>query len=536
MIPSRHPAAHLLTALLTLLLAACAAAPPPPTPLPQTSPEPAPQAARTLHILHTNDFHGQILPRKATWINREAPPEIGGAHALAGYIDKARADAGAENVLLLDSGDIFAGTPEGDMTGGLFVVDLFNALRFDAMALGNHEFDRGPDVLAAIRERAQFPILAANLTFKPESGLKQVEPFATPTAILQRGDLQIGLIGVIAPDTPIMTHRFAAQAFDFAQPQEAIERAAADLRARGVDLILILSHVGIEGEKILADNAPQGVVAVLGGHSHTGLEEPYVSPKSGVIYMQTWAKGSGVDHLTLQLDPGAPPRVLRAALVPLMTAEWPEHPAVQQIAARYTPAIDQVMNEPLGACPAGLATPRGATASSPLGAFLTEVMREAVGADVAITNKTGIRAEIPPGDVTMRTVHNVSPFGNNLVQVQLTGAQLRALLEFAAKEKSTNLEVSGVEVVYDLQKPPGERLRSLKRLGKPLKDDASLTVVTNSFLAGGGDGHATFTQGAQRPTDQIDAQVIAAWFRKHKACPTRPRLDVTAQGEVRVAP
>lgn len=472
----------------------------------------------TLHILHTNDMHGQVFPRKGTWINSGSPPDVGGANALAGYVTQVRQEAGESHVALFDSGDIFAGTPEGNLTRGMIMVDLMNMLGYDAMALGNHEFDQGVEVLAELGQAARFPILAANIYPKSTPEGEKVKGVVAPLTIINKGGKRIGVVGVISPQTPQMTHKDAAAAFDFDEPATAIEDAVSTLKVEGADLIVVLSHVGVDDEVKLADAAPQGVTAILGGHSHTQIDPPRRS-ENGVYYLQTRGKTSAIDHLIVDID-GEKVEVREAKSVPLMAADWPVHPETAEVMARYVPEIEKVMGAELGQCDKGLTRGDGRRdlISSGLGNFVTDVMRKSARADVALTNKSGTRADLDAGPVTVRDLYEVAPFDNTIVNVKLTGAQLQAVMEYAAENPRTYLEISGAQVVYDLSKPVGSRVVSIKVGTRALDPKATYTVATNSFLADGGDGHKTFTQGTAQDTGVLLRDAMAKFFEKEKAC------------------
>lgn len=473
---------------------------------------------RVLHILHTNDFHGQVYPREGTWIDRTNPPPVGGANAIAGYVRKARADLGKETVLLVSAGDIFTGTPEGDLTKGQLVMELMNALGYDAMALGNHEFDRGLDALIALKDAATFPILAANVVTKADVTRGEVRGLLASSHLLTRNGIKVGIIGLLAEDTPQITHADARANFSFEDILKHTQAEAAKLREAGAQVILVLSHVGKDHEQPLADAAPPGVVAVLGGHSHTAIDPPYRSKTSGAVYMQTRGKGSAIDHLSLEVGADGVVKVLDAKLVPLMADDWPKDAKVAEIIGRYAPKIEAVMGREVGACAQHVGRTRGAD-SSPLGNLVTDIMRAKTGVDVAITNKGGIRANLPAGQIRIRELHQVAPFGNTLVTLKMTGAQLTELFTLALAQ-SKGLEVSGMTVRYIPGKDDSLALSELKVGGEAVTPDATYTIVTNSFLANGGDGHTLLAQDVRVDTGLILRDTLADWFTAQgdKAC------------------
>ena len=187
------------------------------------------------------------------------------------------------------------------------------------------------------------------------------------------------------------------------------------------------------------------------------------------------------------------------------------------------------MNEVVGECESGLARHRDPS-SSKLGNFVTDMVREAAKADVGVYNKSGIRANIDPGKVTMRTLHNVEPFGNHIKVVELTGAQLQAAFEYSASKGVTQLEASGVSVVVDPKQPVGKRVKSIKVGKKKLNPKAKYTVAAPNFIADGGDGHRTFTKGTPKPPkDKIMVRdAFKSWFVANKKCrvDNSKRIDV----------
>lgn len=472
-----------------------------------------PQRA-TLHVLVTNDMHGQVYPKKGRWIDADNPPMVGGFNALAGAIAKARGRYGVEHVLLVDVGDIYAGTPEGNLTRGQLVVDFMNALGYEAVALGNHEFDQGLQTLVDLSKALGAPFLAANVVPKVGKEGELAGRAVTPTRIIERGGFKVGLVGVISPDTPMFTIPDAARAFEFGDPVLAITDAVGTLKAEGADFVIVLSHMGLDKDKEIADAMPKEVVAILGGHSHTLLQQPYRSDATGVLVTQTKGKTSGIYDVSVDVTEAGPRA--EGELITVLAEDYPEAPEVSAIVAKYAPQIDKIMAEKLGSCPRGL-TPSAEGSSSLLGNFIADVMRQATKADLAVTNKGGIRSNLEPGDVTMRNLYEVAPFGNTLVVIKMTGKALIELMTNAAKGPALGLEISGGQARYATGKMH-PRLASFKIGGSEVSPDKTYTVVTNSFLAGGGDGHTAFKAGESHDTGTILRDALADFFRKHGTC------------------
>lgn len=459
-----------------------------------------------IHILHTNDLHGQVHPRKGK----------GGFNALFAYVGGVRAEQ--PNVLLVDSGDVWAGTPEGNLTRGKLPADLMNALKYDAMALGNHEFDNGIEDLASFSKAVNFPILAANVLPKPGDLGDKASNAVTPLMLVEVGGVKVGLVGLIAPKTPEMTHSEAGAAFDFGDPLVGLQDAVGTLKADGARFVIVLSHLGVEDEKVLAAKAPPEVVAILGGHSHTPLDPPYRDDDTGVIVMQSGSKTAGIDHLVLEItDEGV--RVKDGKLVTLGGKDWPQSPEVEEILGRYSPTIEELMGREVGSCDKPLRRVRGKIRSSTLGNWITDIMRASTGADIALHNKTGIRADLEAGKVSVRALYEVAPFDNTIVVVELTGEQLIGLIDNAGASGRTFLEGSNLKVRYDTKAEAGKRLKEAIIVGgKPVDPKRTYKVATNSFLASGGDGHVIFTRGKHETDGKLLRDALIEHLEKNGGC------------------
>ncbi len=487
--------------------------------------EPPDEARVEIVVLHTNDLHGQAYPQKAIWRDKENPPEVGGLSAVASFLGKEREEASKRGAatLLLDAGDIWQGTPEGNLTDGRLVVEWMNALGYQAAALGNHEFDHGQEPLRKLLEASRFPWLAANCRLPGEA------PKLGGETIIEAGGLKVGIVGLVTSDLKTVSSPRVVEGVTVEKEEEALRRILPQLRPK-VDVLLLLTHCGVDADKRLAAAFPE-VDAIVGGHSHTGLEKGYRDPKTGVLVVQTFGKGSAVGRLTLVYDRAAKKVVeKKAELVSILTADWPAHAPTEAILGKYKGEIDAVMAVELGECEHDLLrAPRGVAGTSPLGNWLTDVMREAAKAEIAFHNKTGVRADIPRGKITKREVFQVSPFGNTLVTMELTGAQVLEELEWSLGSSVASLEMSGIEGTCDPKAPVGSRVREVKVGGEPLDKARRYKVVTNSFLAKGGDGHATFTKGENVEDTGID-------LMEAHAADVKARTPVKLEKENRLRP
>ncbi len=458
--------------------------------------QPRSESVVTLTILHNNDLHGALLP--GVTVNADGSThEQGGFLTLSRYIAKFRAE-NPNRTLLFNTGDWFQGTPEGNESKGEGVVDLFNALQYDAAALGNHEFDFGLTNLQRIVRAAQFPVLAYNV----EQVATQRRPDWLAHDCWQQDidGIRIIAFGLLTKEVATTTSGDIRGVLTVGDELAATRYAVAALRGK-CDILICLSHSGMEVDKQLAAEFPE-LDVILGGHSHTYTDVPYVDPVTGVIVVQAGGKNTHLGKLDLDFD-RATRRIagFRGELVPLLpdAAGLPAaDPAFAARVARWTDPVAQRMATVLGRT-TGPLTRRDlgpGAASSTLGNWLCDLMRTTARADIAFHNRTGIRADIPAGDITVRHLYEASPFDNTLATVSLTGAQVRGVVAYALSQQRFFLETSGLQVTYATGPAVGEvRVQRLLVNGQPLQDTRRYTVVTNNFIAGGGDGHGIFGQG-----------------------------------------
>lgn len=448
-------------------------------------------------ILHTNDLHGQVLPLRNSHPAPGESAEIGGFAVLAAAINKTRteAEAAGVSVVLVDAGDFFQGTPEGDLPNGRLVIDLMNLMSYDALTLGNHDFDQGQDNLKQLLERASFPMLSANLHVAGDRGYF---PRTEPYIIKEVGGIRIAFVGLILHDLAMVCSKKAVGGLVVRDEAATLQVLIPELRRAGADVIIPLNHCGIDTDKVLAAQFPD-IPLIIGGHSHTAIENTWRDPTTGTVVVQTGAKGRNLGRVDLTVD-FVTRRVTDCTtkLLPLRKDVWGEDGSVSEAIEKATPEIRATMAEEVGASTDEMATqPRPETGlSSPLGNWVTDVMREASGVDVALTNRSGIRAPMPKGKLTRRDLYQISPFGNTIAKVDLTGEQLKGVIEFALREGTRYiLEISGATLVVDLSKPAGARIVEMKVGDALLVPTQIYRVCTNSFLAQGGDNQIIFTQG-----------------------------------------
>ena len=458
----------------------------------------AAESVREVTILYTNDFHSAIDPIPAYWL--PGSPRLGGAAQLSTLVNQIRARE--KSVFLFDAGDLFTGMLSF-LTKGEAIMELVTAMRYDAIAIGNHEFDYGADNFERLMYRAPFPVLGANIFYK---GTKH--RYSRPHVILERDGVRLGVIGIIGQDARSVALPSGITNLDFGDPAPAVAAAVQELKPH-VDLVVVVAHQGKTGpmqtdaearpevqrdfdEDIRLAGAVPGIDVFIGGHAHRGIEKPYVHPKTGTRIVQTYGYGTRLGFLKLWVKDR---KVVRheGELLKVWSDELPPDPAVVARLEPYRRQVAPVIGEVVGVAERRLV--RDYRAESSLGSFAADVMRGETGADVAIQNAGGLRADLPEGNVTKGNVLDAFPFVNSIVTVELTGRQVREIVEQGLTLERGMVQVSGLRAVYDLDRPPGKRLVSLDVGGRPLNDSKVYRVATNSFLAQGGDLYQTFLKG-----------------------------------------
>lgn len=473
------------------------------------------QAPESLTLLHINDLHGHLLPEPGKPVGNTAP--VGGAARLAQMI----ADERAKNpggVLLLSAGDMFQGTPISNVFGGQSVIEIMNYLKFDAMAIGNHEFDWGGDALQRLAASATFPFLAANIEDQQGRGL----PLSKPYVILQRNDLKIAVIGITTPETAFTTKPDYVSGLTFRDPKEILPPLIKELRSGGIHIIVMLSHSGLDADLVIAEQV-SGIDVIVGGHSHSAVTHPL--RVNDTIIVQAGCYGAYLGVLQLDIDP-ATHRILgytrENELKPVSAAPGERvDEKVSAIVARFNDQIKGVFARLVGETTLDLV--RNPVAESNVGDLIADALRETTGADFAFQNGGGIRASIPKGKITLEQVYTLLPFDNVVVAMDLTGDQIRRTLEQNATSAHQLLQVSGLTVHYALARREGSPVIKVQVGSQPLEPRKTYRVATNDFLAAGGDQFTTFKEGTNIVYGDPVRDVFVAYLEKHS--PVHPELQ-----------
>lgn len=416
------------------------------------------------------------------------------------------------------------GTPISTLLKGESTIDVYNHMGYLASTAGNHEFDWGKDVLQARIAQADFPFLLSNVFY---TGTDTRPDWLQPTAMFTIKGQQIGMIGVTSQYTPGIVMAAATEGLEFRAVAPIVTQLAADLRAAGADVVVVLAHMPdvYTGAVTLemAELGVPGVDLIISGHSHSG----YTGKVGNVPIIQAYSSGTAIGVSDLRYD-----RVFRniaasnLKVVTTYNADVTPDPEIAALVDSYksmvAPIVNAVKGKTLGTISRG---PDRYTMEVPMGNLIADAQAWKGGTQIAFMNPGGIRADIMytsyPHDITFGDLMTVQPFDNKLVTMNLTGSQIYALLEQQFPPTQTSmrlLQVSGIKYSFDLSKPVGSRIVSLTLTnGTPILPDSTLyTVACNEYIATGGDSFSTFLGGTNvyRPgVSDLDALVDYILYR-----------------------
>ncbi len=430
-----------------------------------------------LRILHVNDFHGFAEPYKPLG----SQELFGGIAYLSARVNELRQE---KPTLLLAAGDMIQGNNWANLSQGESVIELMNVMQFDAMVVGNHEFEFGQEVFKKRISETKFPILGANV-----QGLEDLKPWV----IKELQGIKVGIIGIVTEETPVATHPRNVAGLRFLSPDETATKYIGEMKDK-VDVMIILSHMGHPADRILAQKV-KGIDVIVGGHSHAKVGKPVRIGSTLVV--QAWEHGKALGVLDLQIQDGRMTGY-EGRLEEVKPTMGKEDKAVRAIVEKYIQKMDLVLNSKIGETEVDLDGEKVRKEETNLGNFVTDIMRQVSGANIAIINGGTIRTSIKNGEERVKDVYSVLPFDNYIVAIRLTGKQIAEALEHGVAgiedEEGWFPQVSGLSFKYSLSGKKGSRIEEILVAGQPLDLNKEYVVATNDFLAVGGDGYRAFAE------------------------------------------
>ncbi|ATB42731.1 metallophosphatase [Cystobacter fuscus] len=566
----RHAALLRVLTCALLPLAACESPEPPP---------PSPPTPRTLRLLQTSDLHTNVFAWD--YFTGKADAQRGLAK-VATLVQQARAE-NPECNLLLDTGDTIQGTPLGtyyalvDKTSKHPMAVAMNALRYDAMALGNHEFNYGLDTLGRFQRELDFPVLGANVRKSADDG----EAF-TPFLLKDVCGVKVGILGLVTPGVTTWERPENIPGLSFADPLETARKYVPELRRAGADVVVVAIHSGpdkqptgsasdptswlvdyadtskwtdrgnLPGENQAVQIAQQveGIDVMLTGHTHQPIPKMLLRNTSGqdvlLIQPNRWGSHLGVVDLSLVHEDGHWKVEGKDSRLLKVDASVAEDAEVTRLVRGYHDTTVAYVNTPIGSTRA--AFPGGLQAryvDSALADLINTVQEEAAKenghpVDFSLAALFTDEGQLPAGNLTLRDAYSIYIYDNTLYVMEITGSILRRALEWnanyfapwntqappdASRPRSAltstvadyNWDLySGIEYGYDLTRPAGSRLTHLRFKGKDVSDTDVFHVAINNYRAGGGGGYTMYREGRVLWTSADGVRdYIASYVRNH---------------------
>lgn len=567
---------RIVAAFAALAVAACTAQVTPPRPLAVA----APAAPVEVQILAFNDFHGNIeTPAPVEVLRADGRKEkivTGGAAHLAAALAGLR--VGHPNSITVSAGDTISASP---LISANYLdeptIDAMNLMHLEIGSVGNHEFDRGADELKRMQrggcakytrrmpcaveqfEGAKFRYLAANVvqadgtTIFPATAIKR---FLTPA-----GPITIGFIGETLKGTATLVTPSGVRGLTFKDEADTANALVPALKAQGADAIVLLIHQGGKTPQFTVGNRCDGLTGeiqpivhrldpaistIISAHTHwayicRGTPD---AVGSGRLLTSAGKYGYFVTNLRLEFDPATHRLISQDANnIVVGNGERGEDAAEKALVDRYATAVAPIANRVIGhlSAPAPNAQDDG---ESPAADLVADSMLAAThapengGAQLALVNASGIRVSLPAGDIKYADAFSMMPFGNNLVVMTLTGAELKAALEQqyggalppTGQRPHALASSAGFSYAVDLRRPGGDRVVEMRLNGRPIAAKAQYRAVVNNYLASGGDGLSKFTVGTDiSDKDIIDLDALVDWIAPGRTPPTPNRIRTIGQ-------
>ncbi len=427
---------------------------------------------KQITILHTNDMHASFLPHEAYWLRSTPKPLVGGFNELAFAVDSIRKIRTTS--LVLDAGDLMTGNPISDRlykgAEGGALVEMLNLIGYEGWTPGNHDFDISYANFLKLAALAKFPVVEANLTDE-----KSGKPITDREyAIIEKNGIKVGIFGVMSSEYYGLVNQNSTKGVKL-MPTIKIARRLIEMLRPQVDLVVAVTHVGVDEDSLIAINV-KGLDVIIGGHSHTRLKVPkYIN---GVIIAQTGANCENLGVLDLTVENHGVTR-WSGELHQL----W-YHPGrktvVTAMVDSFKTEIDKEYSQVIGTWSVE-ANAEGSDRR--LGNFLCEAQREGGGADLGFMNNGGIRKRFSAGPITKQDLFEVLPFRNILVSFKLTGKQVRDIVLQNIKERS-GFQMSGVECEWKRDAEGKIEIVKLLVSGKPVDDQSVFTGAASDYMMG----------------------------------------------------
>ncbi|WP_312906615.1 5'-nucleotidase C-terminal domain-containing protein [Tissierella praeacuta] len=443
------------------------------------------EEAKILTIVHVNDVHGRLnLDEREGGI---------GLARLKTKVDELKAKN--PNLLLLNAGDTLHGAIDINITKGETMINLMNKIGFDAMVPGNHDFNYGYKRLLELKDKAEFPMIGSNIV-KEANGKSDFEPYK----IFDVDGIKVGIFGLGTEETKYKSHPSNTEGIKFEDPVEVAKKMVKELKEKEVNVIIALAHLGVDESTDantydVAKNV-EGIDLIVDGHSHTELPNGEVKGDTLIVQAGSYLKNIGI--VELEVSEGKVNKKTAKLFGYDEGKDLVPNPIIEEEIKKIEEINKSFKEAVVGKSKVNLVGEREVVrkGESNLGNLLTDAMIKATGADVALTNGGGIRASIVSGDIKVGDILTSFPFTNTLAVIEVTGEEIVKALEHGVDmypEAAGHFpHIGGITFKFDPSKPVGSRTLDINIKGEPVKSDKKYKLVTNDFVASGGDGYTMF--------------------------------------------
>lgn len=474
-------------------------------------------------ILFTNDFHGRHLPFTVSPGNATAQTgdpgrseqsfdrsgRVGGFAALATAVDRIRQERGAENVLLLHGGDTFSDDLLGNLTKGEAVVRMMNAVGYQFMALGNHDFDYGVERTRELQALAEFPMRGANVV-ETATGAAFLGP---PTMVFDVAGIRVGVLALGYHNTGKTGNPDNVEGLAFTNGIEAARALVPALRGEA-DIVLVLSHQGTKVDHELARQV-EGIDLIVAAHSHDRIAPPQQIGKTWIA--QASSDTAELGEMTAVVRNGRIASI-EGAVHTLWTDRYAEDPNMAKLIGELRAPYRERLVEPLATAAERIG--RRYKSESPFDVLVGNILRDQSGAEIAFLPGVGYGVSIEPGPLTREELYALLPHPSKIVTMTLSGRQIRDILEQSAANQNPAtpldavggiVQTAGLRWTADLRRPIGKRVTEVHIGERPLDPDRRYPVVTHSGMLAGIHNYSTFAGGEDiRRGDQEVVEIVEA--------------------------
>lgn len=434
---------------------------------------------KEISILHWNDFHARNVPYKTS---KKKDGEtinyfVGGTASMLGYLNKFR----NENSLVLHGGDDYQGSPISSITKGMSQIELLKLFNLDAFVVGNHEFDYGSAELVSGLSHLNCDVLAANLYVPAE-----YRNFAKSYTIKEKKGVKIGILGVSPEDLKSLTLPKNVDSILVLNTDSVITANLSELKNENCDLIVLLSHNGVEQDSVYASKFHKDIDVIVGGHSHTPIFKPRVIDGTLIVQAGSYGKFLGKLDLKVDIEKDTIVEFFGKLNETVLDSAVFDKEAAAKVDTMIA-SIEPVMKSVIG-------TLEVDWKKNNCGQWTADALRSMFNTDIAFLNAGSIRKDLLKGNITVGDIWEINPFGNNIMTFSVSGKTIRKMMANNIRMASKDEELNGYDMIIfsgmiinvdpvKIKDDNDDFILSIEVNGSPLDLEKSYSVVTNSYTA-----------------------------------------------------